>query len=70
MYEETGDFPEAALQPIREARAAILAALERIPQEAGWRHPFLVVKGDPSVREGGVAHGSSNAFRAKSGEHA
>lgn len=55
MYEETADFPEATLRPIREARAAILAAREHIPQAAGWQHPFLVVNGDPSSANAGPA---------------
>jgi hypothetical protein len=50
MYEETADFPEATLRPIREARAIILAAREGIAQATGWKHPFLVSKGDPTLR--------------------
>jgi hypothetical protein len=55
MYEETADFPDATLRPIREARAAILTAREGIAQVADWQHPFLVTKGDPSRRDAGLA---------------
>jgi hypothetical protein len=50
MYVETADFPEATLRSIREARAAILAAREGVAQATGWKHPFLVAKGDPALR--------------------
>jgi hypothetical protein len=52
MYEETADFPEATLVPVREARAAILASREDIAQAEGWQHPFLVASGDPSLTRG------------------
>jgi len=50
MYEETADFPDATLRPIREARAAILAMREGVAQATGWKHPFMVTKGDPALR--------------------
>lgn len=55
MYEETAGFPEAALRPIREARAVILTAREAIAQAHSWEHPYVVAKGDPGLARGTTA---------------
>ncbi|KQU54791.1 hypothetical protein ASG72_04025 [Bosea sp. Leaf344] len=55
LYEQTAGFPEATLKPIRNARAAVVAARLTIPQAEGWQHPYTVMKGDPAMLMGFTA---------------